>query len=121
MCKRINANIPIKLAIKIMTHSDNVGMGAVEVTGATKVNKEFAVFVPPGVVTRTLAAPALPAGVVHVAEVLLITLNAEQATPPTVMPVAPVKLVPVIVMGVPPRVEPELGLPAVTVGRSKEI
>ena len=32
--KRMNANIPNKLAIKIMAHSDNVGMDATELTGA---------------------------------------------------------------------------------------
>jgi hypothetical protein len=32
---RTNAKIPIKLAMKIMAHSDMVGMGAAEVAGAT--------------------------------------------------------------------------------------
>ena len=69
----------------------------------------MAALVPPAVVTKTLAVPALPAGVVQVAVVLLVTLKAEQATPRTVMPVAPVRLVPVMVMDVPPDVGPLAG------------
>ena len=76
----------------------------------------MAALVPPAVVTKTLAIPALPAGVVQVAVVLLFTLKAEQAEPPTVMPVAPVRLVPVMVMDVPPVVDPLVGETEVTVG-----
>ena len=75
----------------------------------------MAALVPPTVVTNTLALPAVPAGVVQVAE----EAEAEtlvQAAPPTVMAVAPDKLVPVIVMAVPPAEGPEVGLTAVTVG-----
>jgi len=85
------------------------------------VNNVFAEFVPPGVVTKTLAVPALPDGVVQVAVVLLITLNAEQATPPTVIAVAKVKLLPVMVMDVLPAVVPAFGLIAVTVGALTKI
>lgn len=80
------------------------------------VNSVFAAFDPPGVVTITLASPAARAGVVHVAVVLLVTLKAAHATPPTVMAVAPVKSVPVSVIAVPPAVVPEAGLTEVTVG-----
>jgi len=85
------------------------------------VNKVLAAFVPPAVVTSTLAVPAVPGGVVQVAVVLLTTVNAVQATPPTVMPVAPVKLVPVMVMDVPPKVVPVLGLTAAAVGVFNEM
>ena len=64
---------------------------------------------PPGVVTRTLAVPAVPGGVVQVMLVALLTVKLEQALPPTVTPVAPVKPVPVIVMAVLPVTGPELG------------
>ena len=67
-------------------------------------------------VTNTLTVPAVPAGVVQVAEVAEATFKLVQAAPPTVMAVAPVKLVPVIVMAVPPAEVPEVGLTAVTVG-----
>ena len=72
--------------------------------------------VPPAVVTRTLADPALPAGVVQVADVEEATLKVVQAVPPTDMPVAPVKLVPVMVMVVPPVVGPLVGKMDVSVG-----
>ena len=81
----------------------------------------MAELVPQGVVTSTLAVPAVPAGVIHVAVVLLITLKAVQATPPTEMPVAPVRLVPVMVMVVPPAVDPMVGETEVTVGGSDEM
>ena len=71
---------------------------------------------PVEVVTSTLAMPAVPVGVVQVAVVLLITVNTVHATPPTVMLVAPVKLVPVMVMDVPPKVVPLAGEMVVTVG-----
>jgi hypothetical protein len=61
------------------------------------------------VVTNTLALPAVPAGVMQVADAAEATMLV-QAAPPTVMAVAPVKSEPVIVMAVPPAVEPELGL-----------
>ena len=75
----------------------------------------FAVLVPAEVVTRTLALPALPAGVVQVMLVGLTTTRLVAAVPPMVTPVAPVKFVPVIVTLVPPTVLPLLGLMAVTV------
>jgi hypothetical protein len=80
------------------------------------VNSVLAALVPLGVVTRTLAAPAAPAGVVAVIDVGLTTVIVLAATPPMVTLVAPVKLVPVIVTLVPPRVVPLGGLIAVTVG-----
>ena len=72
--------------------------------------------VPPGVVTTTLAVPAVPAGVVAVIEVSLTTVNDVAAVPPMVTAVAPVKPVPVSVTLVPPAVLPLLGEIAVTVG-----
>jgi len=80
------------------------------------VKSELGEFVPPGVVTSTLAVPALPAGVVQVAEVAETTVRPVQAEPPTVMPVAPVRLAPVMVMLVPPVVGPLVGETEVTVG-----
>ena len=80
------------------------------------MNSVLPALVLPGVVTNTLAAPAVPAGVVQVAEVAEATMTFVQAVPPTVMAEAPVKSLPVIVMAVPPAVEPVLGLTAVTVG-----
>ena len=76
----------------------------------------MAVLEPPGVVTTTLLAPTVPAGVTAVIEVALTTVRLVAAAPPMVTPVAPVKLVPVIVTEVPPAIGPVEGLIAVTVG-----
>ena len=80
------------------------------------MNKLLTALVPPGVVTKTLAVPAMPGAVVQLAVVLLFTMNEEQAAPPTVMAVAPVKLLPVMAMVVPPKVVPVAGLTEETVG-----
>ena len=82
----------------------------------TYVNAFALVAVPPSVVTATLCAPAAPAGVTAVIEVALTTTTLVAAAPPTVTLVAPVKFVPVIVIAVPPLIEPEIGLTLVMVG-----
>ena len=74
------------------------------------------VAVPPAVVTATLLAPAVPAGVVAVIDVALTTTTLVAATPFTVTLVAPLKLVPVIVIAVPPLVGPVAGVTNVIVG-----
>jgi hypothetical protein len=63
-----------------------------------------------------VTAPALPAGVVAVIEVLLTTVTFVAAVEPntTVSPEA--KLVPVMVTAVPPAIDPLFGLTLVTVG-----
>ena len=57
------------------------------------------VAIPPGVVTLTL--PQFPALTTAEIEVLLFTVNELAAVPPKLTAVAPVRLVPVIVMLVP--------------------
>ena len=76
----------------------------------------LAEFVPLGVVTRTLAVPALPAGVVAVMVVAFTTVTAVAAVPPIVTAVASVKLVPVRVTDCAPASGPEVELMEVTVG-----
>ena len=76
----------------------------------------MALLVPLGVVTNTLAVPALPAGVFAVIEVELTTVTAVAAVPPIVTADAPVKSVPVIVTDCPPSSGPDDGLMDVTVG-----
>ncbi len=71
--------------------------------------------VPPGVVTVTLTKP-VPAGLSAVIVVALTTTRFVAAVVPKSTAVAPVKPVPVIVTGVPPAVEPSVGLRAVTAG-----
>ena len=72
--------------------------------------------VPPGVVTDTVFAPAVPTGVTAVTIVELTTLTEVAATPPIVTELAPVRFVPVIVIAVPPLVDPVFGLTDEIVG-----
>jgi hypothetical protein len=79
------------------------------------VNAPLEVAVPPRVVTLTSAAPAEWAGLVVVIWVALLVLMGADV-PPKVTEVAPVRLVPVIVTGVPPEVDPVPGDTEVIVG-----
>ena len=72
--------------------------------------------VPPGVVTVTVAAPAVPAGEVAVICVAELTTTPDAAFTPNFTAVAPVKLVPVMITDVPPAAGPLVGLNNVTVG-----
>ena len=58
----------------------------------------------------------MPAGVTAVMEVALTTTTLVAGLPPTVTLLAPVKLVPVMVIGVPPLNNPEFGLTLAIVG-----
>jgi hypothetical protein len=80
------------------------------------VKRVFATFDWPPEVTTTLAVPAVPVGVVQVIDVAETTTTFVHAALPTVTAEAPVKFVPVIVIAVPPVVEPDVGDTAVTVG-----
>ncbi|OLP47167.1 hypothetical protein BJF91_10780 [Allorhizobium taibaishanense] len=71
---------------------------------------------PEDVVTATFFVPAVPAGVTAVIRVAETTLKLVAACPPIVTAVAPVKAVPVMVIVVPPTVEPVGGVTAVTFG-----
>jgi hypothetical protein len=70
---------------------------------------------PPAVVTVICAVP-VPAGEVAVIEVAEFTVKLAAAVAPNRTAVAPVKLVPVMVIVVPPAVGPLVGLTPVTVG-----
>ncbi len=95
----------------------DVGLTLVMVgNGTTYVNALLLLAVPPAVVTATLLTPAVPAGVLAVTEVLDTTTIFVAAMPPTVTLVAPVKLVPVMVIEVPPNVVPDVGETLVMVG-----
>ena len=72
--------------------------------------------VPPGVVTTTGFAPAVPAGVTALTLFEEFTTTLVAAMPPTVTLVAPVRFVPMIKIVVPPRVDPLVGLTDVIVG-----
>ena len=79
----------------------------------------FAALPPLGPVTRTLAGPNEPAGVVAVIEVALTTTTLVAAVPPMVTLGVPVKPVPVMVTAWPPAIRPVAGLIALTVGTAK--
>ena len=72
--------------------------------------------VPPAVVTVTSTGPEAPAGAVAVTSVADTAVTLVAATVPNVTPVAPVRLVPVMVTWVPPVVGPVVGLIEVTAG-----
>ena len=73
--------------------------------------------VPDGVVTVMLIVPVEPAGAVAVIDVDESTVYDVALVEPNLTAVAPVKPVPVMVMGlVPPAVPPTIGLTPVTVG-----
>ena len=76
----------------------------------------LAEYVPPGVVTRTLALLSRPCGVVAVIVVAFTTITAVAAVPPIVTADAPVKPVPVRVTDCAPASGPDDGLRDVTVG-----
>ena len=75
---------------------------------------ELMALVPSAVVTVTLTVPD-PTGLVAAIWVALLTVYVAIALPKLTV-VAPVKLVPVIVTGVPPAVVPLVGATNVTVG-----
>ena len=73
----------------------------------------------PLLVTATVTAPALPAGVVAVIVVALTTTTFVAAVPPKVTVAPDAKLVPVIVTAVPPVIGPLFGDTLLTVGGVK--
>jgi hypothetical protein len=67
-------------------------------------------------VTDTVTAPALPAGVVAVMLVLLTTTTFVAAVAPNVTVAPAAKFVPVMVTAVPPAARPLFGVTLLTVG-----
>ena len=72
----------------------------------------------PPTVTVTVTAPALPAGVVAVMVVPLVTTTLAAAVAPNVTVAPAAKLVPVIVTAVPPAVDPLFGDTLLTAGET---
>ena len=111
----LHANPLATIAARRFASVTTVGSGAVSnrvahVGTMMYVNAFVAVAVPFGVVTATLFAPTVPAGVTAVTLVQETATRLVAATPPTVTLVAPVRFVPVIVIVVPPAVEPDGGV-----------
>jgi hypothetical protein len=92
------------------------GLTAVTVGGAMYVKMAAVALVCPDTVTVTLAAPAGCADVVAVIDVALTTTTPVAGDPPTSTVAPPAKFVPLIVIAVPPSVEPLVGLTPVTAG-----
>jgi hypothetical protein len=67
-------------------------------------------------VTTTFLAPTLPAGVVQAIDVAETLTTLAQALPPTVTDTPAAKFVPVMVIAVPPAVDPDDGEIEVMVG-----
>ena len=86
------------------------------VGAATYVNVIACDVDPPAVVTTMVFAPAVPAGVTAVMEVALTTTTLVAGLPPIVTLLAPVKLVPVMVIAVLPEAGPDDGLTLAMVG-----
>jgi hypothetical protein len=83
------------------------------------VNAFAAVAVPCGLVTSTELEPTDPAGVTAVTVVDDTATTFVPGAPPIVTLVAPLRLVPVIVIAVPPSTDPVFGLTDEIVGGSK--
>ena len=85
-------------------------------TMAIYVNAPLAVAVPFAPVTSTDATPTDPAGVTAVTVVEFTATTLVAGTPPTVTLDAPVRFAPVIVIAVPPNIDPDVGESKDTVG-----
>src|SRR5579872_6328210 len=92
------------------------GLTLVTVGCPTYVNPFARLPLCPPTVTVTVTAPALPAGVVAVIDVLLTTTTLLAAAEPNVTVAPDAKFVPVIVTTVPPAATPLFGLTLLTVG-----
>ena len=80
------------------------------------MNKTVCVVAPPKVDTTMGFTPSVAAGVNAVIVVAFTTTTLVACVPPTVTLIAPVKLVPVMVIAVPPANTPVLGVTDAMVG-----
>src|SRR2546422_68220 len=110
--------VPVSVTLAPPRVEPLAGVTELAAGGATYVNRSpgFAALDCPLTVTMTSATPAGCAGVVALICVALTTLTPVAALPPTVTVAVASKLVPVMVIAVPPVVGPEVGLTAPTVG-----
>ena len=111
--------VPVMVTDVPPTEGPELGLTAVTVGGVTtNVNQSAGALsadVPSGVVTVTSTVP-VAAGATAVIWLALFTVKLCAGAVPKLTAVVPVKLIPEIVTEVPPWVDPELGLTAVTVG-----
>jgi hypothetical protein len=108
--------VPVRVTAVPPSVDPLLGLTAVTVGGAKYVNPFVKLPLCPPIVTVTVTAPALDAGVVAVIVVLLVTTTFVAAAAPNVTVAPAAKFVPVIVTVVPPAVVPLFGLTLLTVG-----
>ena len=113
-------SVPVIVTLVPPAAGPDDGLTPVTVGGGTNVNRsaELVALVPPGVVTLTSCAPALPAGETAMICVAETGVTTAAFDPPNLTALGLSRFVPVIVTAVPPSVGPEVGLTPVTVGRS---
>jgi hypothetical protein len=102
--------VPVMVTLVPPAVVPDVGLTAVTVGAeallTVKWSADTAGEVPLGVATMMSTVAAASGGDTAVINVLELTVNEDAGTPPKVTPVAPVKLVPVMVVLVPPAVVP---------------
>jgi hypothetical protein len=108
---------PVPVTVIVVPPASEPELGDTDATVGTAqyLNPPDRVAVPPGVVTTTSCAPAVPAGVRPVIRVAVIT-RPVTGWPPTVTELAPRKFVPLIVRDVFPATGPAAGVTDVIVG-----
>ena len=112
---------PVPVTVTTVPPARGPALGVMELTvgirSSVKRSPVTGAELPPGVVTRTGAVPAVPDGVVMEQVVAVGQLMAVAAVPPTVTAVDPVtNPVPVTVTTVPPASGPPTGVMELTVG-----
>lgn len=108
--------VPVIVIAVPAASGPEIGLTVTIVGAAKYVNAFVLVALPPTVVTEISFRPAVPTGVIAEMELLDTTITLVAAVPPTVTLLVFVKLVPVIVIGVPAVSGPEIGLTLTIVG-----
>jgi len=114
--------VPVRVTVVPPSVVPDAGVTA-EIVGAVEKYVKPDASVPlwaSGLVTVTLTEPATWLGVVAVIDVALATTTLVAAVPPTVTVAPGTKFVPVIVMAVPPSVDPDAGATVDSVGAVAE-
>ena len=111
-------SVPVIVTLVPPAPGPDDGLTPLTAGGGTNVNlsAELVALVPPGVVTLTSCAPAVPAGETAMICVGEIGVTTAALDPPNLTALGLARFVPVIVTTVPPSVGPDVGLTPVTVG-----
>ena len=111
-------SVPVIVTLVAPAAGPDDGLTRVTVGGGTNVNRSagLVALVPPGVVTSTSCAPALPAGDTATICVGEIGVTTAALDPPNFTALGLARFVPLIVTTVPPSVGPDAGLMPLTAG-----